>query len=41
MCVGGEELVLEAGELGPLWGPGPRAGGHVIIFSLGKTAIRL
>ena len=41
MCAGMRLPVLGAGELGPGWAQGPRAGGHVIIFSLGKTAICL
>lgn len=39
MHVGVKPVALGAGESQSL--AGPRAGGHVIIFSLGKTAICL
>lgn len=39
--MGGEAASPGGLESGPGWAQGPRVGGHVIIFSLGKTAIRL
>lgn len=41
MCIGVKLVALGAGEPEPGWAQGPGAGGHVIIFSLGKTAICL